>query len=127
MMLSKYNTALTKLSSSSAVLAIVLISISIRDTFRRHHNIRADFFGVLLWFGAAILLILSLSWGGTTYSKCNNSVIQRHFTNNPFCSLEFSSHYCIVVCGIGSLGWLWCMGMERCQGSSHSSLRQESK
>lgn len=53
----------------SAVLAIVLVCISIRDTFRRQHNIRADFLGVLLWFGAAILLILSLSWGGTTYSK----------------------------------------------------------
>ncbi|CDH53751.1 mfs general substrate transporter [Lichtheimia corymbifera JMRC:FSU:9682] len=58
-----------------AVLAIVLISISIRDTFRRHHNIRADFFGVLLWFGAAILLILSLSWGGTTYTWSSAVII----------------------------------------------------
>ncbi|CDS02859.1 hypothetical protein LRAMOSA00262 [Lichtheimia ramosa] len=58
-----------------AVLAIVLVCISIRDTFRRQHNIRADFLGVLLWFGAAILLILSLSWGGTTYTWSSALII----------------------------------------------------
>ncbi|KAI9319636.1 major facilitator superfamily domain-containing protein [Dichotomocladium elegans] len=51
---------------SIAVVALFLVLVSIKDA-PRINRVRNDIIGMVLWFASAVLLILALSWGGTSF------------------------------------------------------------